>query len=41
MKKIEYQAPEMEVIELKNQVSLLAGSGGSGSQGPGGSGVDD
>ena len=26
MKKIDYQAPEMEVIELKNQVTLLAGS---------------
>ena len=40
MKKIEYQAPEMEVIELKHQVSLLAGSGGSGSTGPSTS-VDD
>ena len=31
MKKIEYMAPEMEVIELKNTVTLLAGSDGSGS----------
>ena len=27
MEKINYQAPEMEVVELKHQVSLLAGSG--------------
>ena len=27
MKKIEYQAPEMEVVELKYQPALLAGSG--------------
>ena len=26
MKKIEYMAPEMEVVELKAQVALLAGS---------------
>jgi len=26
MKKIEYKAPEMEVVELKYQVALLAGS---------------
>ena len=26
MKKIEYMAPEMEVVELKSQVALLAGS---------------
>ncbi len=38
MKKIEYQAPETKVIELKNKVSLLAGSG---EEGPGGSGLDD
>jgi hypothetical protein len=38
MKKIEYRAPEMEVIELKNQVSLLSQSE---PQGPGGSGIDD
>ena len=38
MKKIEYQAPEMEVIELKNQVALLAGSG---EEAPGGSGDED
>lgn len=28
MKKIEYQAPEMEVVELKSQSTLLAGSSG-------------
>jgi len=28
MKKIEYQAPEMEVVELKSQCVLLAGSDG-------------
>ena len=27
MRKIEYLSPEMEIIELKNQVALLAGSG--------------
>ena len=27
MKKVEYLAPEMEIIELKNQVAILAGSG--------------
>ena len=27
MKKIEYKAPEMEVVELKSKVALLAGSG--------------
>ena len=26
MKKIEYMAPEMEVVELKAQVALLSGS---------------
>ena len=26
MKKINYQAPEMEIVELKNQLALLAGS---------------
>ena len=34
MKKIEYMAPEMEVVELKSQVALLAGSG-SGEETPG------
>ena len=28
MKKTTYQAPEMETVELKNQTTLLAGSGG-------------
>lgn len=27
MKKIEYQAPEMEVVELKSQCALLQASG--------------
>ena len=26
MKKIEYQAPEMEIVKLKSQTALLAGS---------------
>ena len=32
MKKIEYMAPEMEIVELKSNVTLLAGSteGGGG-----------
>jgi len=28
MKKNEYFAPEMEIVELKNKVALLAGSDG-------------
>ena len=39
MKKIEYMAPEMEVVELKNTVKLLAGS--DPGEAPGGSGIDD
>lgn len=31
MKKIEYQAPEMEVVEMKYNTVLLAGSDGGGS----------
>ena len=27
MKKNEYKAPEMEIIELKNKIAMLAGSG--------------
>lgn len=38
MKKNEYMAPEMEVVELKSKVVLLAGSG---EEGPGGEGLDD
>ena len=30
MKKIEYMTPEMEVVELKSKVNLLAGSDGDG-----------
>ena len=37
MKKIEYQAPEMEVVELNSKCALLAGSAGSETVG-GGSG---
>ena len=33
MKKIKYQAPEMEVVELKSQSTLLAGSGEIGGGG--------
>lgn len=36
MKKIEYQAPEMEVVELKAQSALLQASGEIG----GGSGTE-
>lgn len=39
MKKIEYKAPEMEIIELKNKVAILAGS--DPGEAPGGSGDDD
>lgn len=38
MKKIEYQAPEMEVVELKSQSALLAGSGSGEIGGGGGQG---
>ena len=37
---MEYMAPEMEVVELKNTVKLLAGSGDPG-EAPGGGGLDD
>ena len=40
MKKIEYMAPEMEVVELKNTVKLLAGSDPGEAPG-GGIGGDD
>ena len=42
MKKIEYKAPELELIILKNQMALLAGSideGDEPEQGSGGGGV--
>jgi len=39
MKKISYQAPEMEVVELKNKVAILAGS--DPGEAPGGGGLDD
>lgn len=42
MKKIDYQAPEMEVVELKSQVSLLSASDPMGeSTGGGAKLVDD
>ena len=40
MKKMNYLTPEMEIIELKNKVAILAGSGDPG-EGPGGSGDED
>ena len=36
MKKIEYKAPEMEIVKLKNQIALLSASGGEGEQATGG-----
>lgn len=42
MKKNEYMAPEMEIVELKSNVNLLAGSiSDDPGEGPGGSGLDD
>ena len=38
MKKNVYQAPEMEVVEMKSQCALLAGSGEEGGGGGGGFG---
>lgn len=36
MKKIEYMSPEMEVVKLKSQLALLAGSNdGTGEEMPG------
>ena len=35
MKKIEYMAPEMEIVELKSNVTLLAGSETAGGGGGG------
>ena len=39
MKKIEYMAPEMEIVELKSNVKLLAGSGEEAGGGGGGFGA--
>jgi hypothetical protein len=39
MKKMDYFAPEMEIIELKNKVAILAGS--DPGEAPGGGGDDD
>ena len=42
MKKMDYLTPEMEIIELKNKVAILAGSPGSDpGEAPGGGGDDD
>lgn len=42
MKKMEYMSPEMEIIELKNKVAILAGSPSDDpGEAPGGSGLDD
>ncbi len=38
MKKIVYQTPEMEVVELNSKSVLLAGSAGSETINPGGGG---
>jgi hypothetical protein len=35
MKKMDYLAPEMEIIELKNTVAILAGSNGEQTPGTG------
>ena len=34
MRKKEYERPSMEVVELKQQLALLAGSAGSGGMDP-------
>ena len=41
MKKIEYMAPEMEVVELKAKMNILAGSGDGNTIDNGGSGNPD
>ena len=41
MKKIEYMAPEMEVIKMKMHQHLLDGSGSTGGQGGEGNPNDD
>ncbi len=38
MKKIEYEAPEMEIVKLKSQAALLAGSGSVNDDDEGGPG---
>ena len=41
MKKIEYMAPEMEIVELKSNVTLLAGSTEEAGGGGGGFGAPE
>lgn len=41
MKKIEYIAPEVQVIVLKSKAAILSASDGEGSSAPGGGGLDD
>ncbi len=41
MKKMEYTTPELQVIKMKAQASLLALSDGEGAPGFGGEGNDD
>ena len=41
MKKDDYLAPQMKVVELKSQCVLLAGSDGDGKGETGGGEVDD
>ena len=40
MKKIEYKAPELEIIKLNNKAVLLAGSGEEQEEIGGGAGAD-
>lgn len=40
MKKIEYEAPDMEIVKLKSQAALLAGSVNDDDEGGPGSGGD-
>lgn len=41
MKKIEYFAPEVQVIALKSKAAILSASDGSGEEAPGTGGADE
>jgi len=41
MKKLEYIAPEEQIVKLQMKKTILVGSDGEGSEAPGGSGLDD
>lgn len=41
MKKIEYFAPEVQVIALKSKAAILSGSDGTGEEAPGTGGADE